>query len=248
MNNNFDKLNFIINKAYAKINKKYYSETKSLDNTLTYNLDKNIVKQVIGINKITGNDANIIISVSGKILVNKKDLGLINKNNYKDIFNRLNESGLVTIDNNVSSKDIQVLACDVTKDIFVEDINKSLFGISKYLNIVSHKYFIQRHKDLSLFIKSYSKSLKDVLCIYRKYDELIKHNNTKYLDIIGYDYIENCKNLLMIERRLFSFKEIRNAFEINHDGNIYLNEILESKTNPIGEKFKELELTEENLI
>lgn len=242
-----DKLSFIVNKDCAKINKKYYLETKNLDNTLTYSLDKNIIKQIIGLNKIIDNDSNIIISVSGKVVADKNNLGLISKNNYQILINKLNESDLVTIDNNISSKDIQVLACDVTKDIFVEDINKSLFGISKYLNIVSHKYFIQRHKDLSLFIKSYSKSRKDVLCIYRKYDELIKHNNTKYLDIIGYDYIENCKNLLRIERRLSSFKEIRNAFEINHDGNIYLNEILESKSNPIGDKFKELELTEEKL-
>ena len=100
---------------------------------------------------------------------------------------------------------------------------------------------------MSLFIKSYSKSRRDELCIYRKYDELIKHNNTRYLDIIGYDYLETCKNLLRIERRLSSFREIRNAFEINHDGNIYLNEILESNVNPIGKKFKELDLTEENL-
>lgn len=245
--NNFDKLTFIISKDYAKINKQYYSETKNLDNTLTYNLDKDIVKQVIGINKIIDKDSNIIISVSGKVLADKNNLGLINKNNYKDIFNKLNESGLVTIDNNISSKDIQVLACDVTKDIFVEDINKSLFGISKYLKVVSDRYSVLSHKDMSLFIKSHSKSRKDVLCIYRKYDELIKHNNTRYLDIIGYDYLETCKNLLRIERRLSSFREIRNAFEINHDGNIYLNEILESNANPIGKKFKELELTEENL-
>lgn len=247
MMNKFDKLTFIISKDCAKINKQYYSETKSLDNTLIYNLDKDIVKQVIGINKITDKDSNIIISVSGKILANKNDLGLINKNNYKEIFNRLNESDLVAIDNNISSKDIQVLACDVTKDIFVEDINKSLFGISKYLKIVSDRYSVLSHKDMSLFIKSYSISRKEALCIYRKYDELRKHNNTKYLDIIGYDYLENCKNLLRIERRLSSFKEIRNAFEINHNGNIYLNEILESKSNPIGKKFKELKLTEENL-
>lgn len=245
--NKFDKLTFIISKDCAKINKQYYSETKNLDNTLTYNLDKDIIKQVIGINKVIDKDSNIIISISGKVLADKNDLGLINKNNYNEIFNKLNESDLVTINSNIPSKDIQVLACDVTKDIFVEDINKSLFGISKYLDIVSDRYSIQRHKDLSLFIKPYSQSRKDVLCIYRKYDELIKHNNTKYLDIIGYDYLETCKNLLRIERRLASFKEIRNAFEINHDGNIHLNEILESKSNPIGDKFRELKLTEENL-
>lgn len=244
---NLDKLNFSISKDYAKINKQYYSETKNLDNTLTYNLDKNIIKQVIGINKITDRDSNIIISVSGKVLADKNDLGLINKNNYNEIFNKLNELNLVTINNNIPSKDIQVLACDVTKDIFVEDINKSLFGISKYLDIVSDRYSIKRHKNMSLFIKSYSQSRRDDLCIYRKYDELIKHNNTRYLDIIGYAYVENCKNLLRIERRLASFKEIRNAFEINHDGIIYLNEILESKSNPIGAKFRELKLTEENL-
>ena len=244
---NLDKLNFSISKDYAKINKQYYSETKKLDNTLTYALDKDIIKQTLGINKIVEKDSKIIISVSGKVLAEKNYLGLINKNNYNEIFNKLNEINLVTINNNIPSKDIQVLACDVTKDIFVEDINKSLFGISKYLNIVSNKYSIQRHKDMSLFIKSYSKSRRDELCIYRKYDELIKHNNTRYLDIIGYDYLETCKNLLRIERRLSSFREIRNAFEINHDGNIYLNEILESNVNPIGKKFKELDLTEENL-
>ena len=216
--NKFDKINFIITKDCAKINKQYYSEIKSLDNTLTYNLDKDIVKQAIGINKIIEKDSNIIISVSGKVLAEKNHLGLINKNNYNEIFNKLNESNLVTINSHIPSKDIQVLACDITKDIFVEDINKSLFGISKYLDIVSDRYYIRRHKDMSLFIKSYSKSHKDVLCIYRKYDELIKHNNTRYLDIIGYDYLETCKNLLRIERRLASFKEIRNAFEINHDG------------------------------
>ena len=244
---NLDKLNFSICKDYAKINQQYYSETKNLDNTLTYTLDKDIIKQTLGINKILDKDSNIIISVSGKVLAEKNHLGLINKNNYNEIFNKLNESDLITINSNIPSKDIQVLACDVTKDIFVEDINKSLFGISKYLDIVSDRYFIRRHKDLSLFIKSHFKSRKDVLCIYRKYDELIKHKNTKYLDIIGYDYVENCKKLLRIERRLSSFKEIRNAFEINHDGNIYLNEILESKSNPIGNKFRELKLTEENL-
>ena len=242
-----DKLSFIVNKDCAKINKKYYLETKNLDNTLTYSLDKNIIKQIIGLNKIIDNDSNIIISVSGKVVADKNNLGLISKNNYQILINKLNESDLVTIDNNISSKDIQVLACDVTKDIFVEDINKSLFGISNYLKIVSDRYSIQENKDMSLFIKSYSISRKDALCIYRKYDELRKHNNTKYLEIIGYDYLENCKNLLRIERRLSSFKEIRNAFEINHNGNIYLNEIFESKSNPIDKKFKELKLTKENL-
>lgn len=242
-----DKLNFIVSKDYAKINKSYFMETKGLDNNLTYTLDKNIIKQNIGINKIVAKDSNIIISVSGKVLANKNDLGLINKNNYNEIFNKLNESDLVTIYDDISSKDIQVLACDVTKDIFVKDIKKSLFGISKCLELVSNKYFIQRHKNLSLFIKPYSKSRKDELCIYRKYDELIKHNNTEYLDIIGYDYLENCKNLLRIERRLSSFKDIRNAFKINHTGNIYLDDILESKANPIGDIFEELELTEKKL-
>ena len=166
-----DKLSFIISKDCAKINKQYYSETKNLDNTLTYNLDKDIIKQVIGINKVIDKDSNIIISVSGKVLADKNNLGLINKNNYNEIFNKLNESELVTINNNIHSKDIQVLACDVTKDIFVEDINKSLFGISKYLDIVSDRYSIQRHKDLSLFIKPYAQSRKDVLCIYRKDNE-----------------------------------------------------------------------------
>lgn len=244
---NLDKLNFSISKDYAKINKQYYSETKNLDNTLTHALDKDIIKQTLGINKIVEKDSNIIISVSGKVLADKNNLGLINKNNYNEIFNKLNESDLVTINDNIPSKDIQVLACDITKDIFVEDINKSLFGISKYLDIVSDRYSIKRHKNMSLFIKSYSQSRRDDLCIYHKYDELIKHNNTRYLDIIGYDYVENCKNLLRIERRLSNFKEIRNAFEINHDGNIYLNEIFESKSNPIGDKFRELKLTEENL-
>jgi len=121
-----------------------------LDNTLTYTLDKDIIKQILGINKIIDKDSNIIISVSGKILADKNNLGLINKNNYNEIFNKLNESELVTINNNIHNKDIQVLACDVTKDIFVEDINKSLFGISKYLDIVSDRYYIQRHKDLSI--------------------------------------------------------------------------------------------------
>lgn len=242
-----DKLNFIVSQDCAEINKSYYMETKDLNNNLTYTLDKNIIKQNIGINKIVARDCNIVISVSGKILANKNELGLIGKNNWNEIFNRLNQSDLVTIDNNITNKDIQVLACDVTKDILVKDIKKSLFGISKCLDVVSNKYFIQRHKDLSLFIKPYTKSRKDALCIYRKYDELVKHDNTKYLDIIGYDYLENCKNLLRIERRLSSFKDIRNAFKINHAGSIYLDDILESNANPIKDIFEELELTEEKL-
>lgn len=67
-----DKLNFIVSKDYAKINQQYYSETKNLDNTLTYTLDKDIIKQTLGINKIVDKDSNIIISVSGKVLADKK--------------------------------------------------------------------------------------------------------------------------------------------------------------------------------
>lgn len=121
------------------------------------------------------------------------------------------------------------------------NLDKLNFSICKDCAKINKQYYSEtKNLDNAL-------SRRDDLCIYRKYDELIKHNNTRYLDIIGYDYLENCKNLLRIERRLSSFKEIRNAFEINHDGNIYLNEILESKSNPIGDKFRELKLTEENL-
>lgn len=243
---NLDKLTFIVSNDRAKINKKYYAETKSKDGSISYFLDKDVIKNCIGINKITANDFNTLISVSGKLLADKHYLGFINKDNYEKLFNRLNLSEVINIDN-IPSKDMKVLACDVTKDIFVENVDKSLFGISKYLNVVSDKYFIQRHKDLSLFIQPYAKSRKDILCLYRKYDELIKHDFTDYLNIIGYDYLDQCKNIIRIERRLSSFKDIRNAFSINHIGDIYLNELLESNANSITDKFKELTLTEEYL-
>lgn len=231
-----------INRIY--FDKLYFDKTITTDRIERYKLNKKYVKGILGLINLSVNDNNAIISLSGKFLSDANDLGSITKNNYDLIFDRFNKTGFIEI-KPLLANEIQVFNCDVKKDILVSNISKSLFGINKHLEMLSDKYNITIHKDLSIFLKSNTKDCKDILNIYRKYDELVKHDNKEYLKIVGYHYLDKCKNMLRIERRLSSFEAIRKAFNITHDGYIYLNEILNSNANPIKSKFEDLKLTEE---
>lgn len=217
-------------------------------NKIEYKLDDNILKQLIGITEMTyNNHQELITTISGKFLARKGYLGGITNKNYGEIIKKLNSTEILKLEG-ICEKDMQLLRVDYTKDVQVTDIQKTLFALQEYLRKSSNKYRQIIYDGETVMVKPYAKSRKTSLTFYSKYKDLSKAKFKEYIELIGYNTYENTKNILRVERHLYNFKEIREAFDINKKGNIYLSDILESKSNPILKMFDVLNLKEDFIL
>lgn len=202
---------------------------------------KEILKNIVGLREITYINNSFLLDVSGKITADEGNLGLIHKNNVKDVFEKIDNTGILRF-NGSPVEASQVLYLDVTKDVEVESPLETLTAIELLATQRKHKNKILQFKNSGLIIKPHAKSTSDSLGIYLKYKEIIQNKSPKnliYIEKIGAETIEKTKNTLRIERHLGTFKDIRKAFKTNTE-KIKLDEILYSKENPVKEKFCEV--------
>ena len=202
---------------------------------------KEILKNVVGVREITYVDNSFLLDVSGKITADKGYLGLIHKNNVKEVFEKIDDTGILRF-NSSPVEASQVLYLDVTKDIEVENPLETLTAIELLATQRKHKNKILPFKNSGLIIKPHAKSVSDSLGIYLKYKEIIQNKSPKnrlYIEKIGIETIEKIKKTVRLERHLGTFKDIRKAFKTNSK-KIRLKEILHSKKNPVKDKFCEI--------
>ncbi len=202
---------------------------------------KEILKNIVGVREITYINNSFLLDVSGKITADKGNLGLIHKNNVKEVFEKIDDTGILRF-NSSPVEASQVLYLDVTKDVEVENPLETLTAIELLATQRKHKNKILDYKNSGLIIKPHAKSVSDSLAIYLKYKEIIQNKSPKnrlYIEKIGIETIEKIKKTVRLERHLGTFKDIRKAFKTNSK-KIRLKEILHSKKNPVKDKFCEI--------
>ena len=208
---------------------------------------KEILNNIVGVREITYINNSFLLDVSGKITAFKGNLGLIHKNNVKEVFEKIDDTGILRF-NSSPVEASQVLYLDVTKDIAVENPLEILTAIELLATQRKHKNKILQFKNSGLNIKPHAKSISDSLAIYLKYKEIIQNKSPKnllYIEKIGSETIEKTKNTLRIERHLGTFKDIRKAFKTDTE-KIKLDEILYSKENPVKDKLCEITSSNED--
>lgn len=208
---------------------------------------KEILNNVIGVREISYINNSFLLDVSGKITAANGNLGLIHKNNIKEIFEKIDNTGILRF-NSSPVEASQVLYLDVTKDVEVENPLETLTAIELLATQRKHKNKILDYKNSGLIIKPHAKSVSDSLAIYLKYKEIIQNKSPKnliYIEKIGSETIEKAKNTLRIERHLGTFKDIRKAFKTDIE-KIRLEEILNSKGDPVKEKLCEVTANNED--
>lgn len=202
---------------------------------------KEILNNIVGVREISYINNSFLLDVSGKITAANGNLGLIHKNNIKEIFEKIDNTGILRF-NSSPVEASQVLYLDVTKDVEVENPLETLTAIELLATQRKHKNKILQFKNSGLIIKPHAKGVSDSLAIYLKYKEIIQNKSPKnliYIEKIGIETIEKIKKTVRLERHLGTFKDIRKAFKTNSK-KIRLKEILHSKKNPVKDKFCEI--------
>ncbi len=208
---------------------------------------KEILSNIVGVREISYINNSFLLDVSGKITADKGYLGLIHKNNIKEVFEKIDNTGILRF-NSSPVETSQVLYLDVTKDVEVENPLETLTAIELFATQRKHKNKILPFKNSGLIIKPHAKSVSDSLGIYLKYKEIIQNKSPKnrlYIEKIGIETIEKIKKTVRLERHLGTFKDIRKAFKTNSK-KIRLKEILHSKKNPVKDKFCEITSSHED--
>lgn len=222
-----------------KVTEVYENAFDTFTNKVT--VKKEILNNIVGLREITFQNNSFLLDISGKITASKGYLGLINKNNIDQAFEKVEETGILRF-NGSPVDEAQVLYLDVTKDIEVENPLETLTAIELLATQRKHKNKILDYQNSGLIIKPYAKNVSDSLAIYLKYKEIIKNKSPKnqiYIEKIGFETVESVKNTMRLERHLGTFKDIRKAFKTDSE-KIMLEEILNSSENPVKDKFCEV--------
>ena len=182
-------------------------------------------KKPLGLKDIVLNQTsgNVTVEMSAKIL-KEKYFSLININTIENALENINASGLIQINVPESVENAQVLRCDVTTDLHIEDIPRYLRSLAAYK--VNQKYDCKVYPSSVVFDRKVTtKALKEYQIFYCKATDMKKKDR----ELLKYVSIKDAKNVLRCETKCGNFQQIRNAIE---GTNLSLLSVLESKGNP----------------
>lgn len=123
-----------------KVTEVYENAFDTFTNKVT--VKKEILNNIVGLREITFQNNSFLLDISGKITASKGYLGLINKNNIDQAFEKVEETGILRF-NGSPVDEAQVLYLDVTKDIEVENPLETLTAIGLLATQRKHKNKIQ---------------------------------------------------------------------------------------------------------
>lgn len=215
-----------------------------------YCVSKNILDELIGVNSIQLNcDKDLFIfDITGAFNAEKRSLGLINQNNILTVLEKVKNLRFVDFNPKEVIEHAKVFLCDITQDITVNsNIETILLDLKEKLQINSEKYYIKKYENSGISVAPIAKSKKENLIIYPKYHQLRKAKQKQLREIIGYEYLSQCKNILRFELQLKSYKEIRHYFKLEKNQEIMLKDLLMSSENPLITKLVELGIREDNM-
>lgn len=209
--------------AFNNCTEDTYNDCEELsDRKIQYKL---IAKKPLGLKDIVLNQTsgNVTVEMSAKIL-KEKYFSLININTIENALENINASGFIEINIPESIETAQMLRCDVTTDLHIEDIPKHLRSLAAYK--VNQKYDCKFYPSSVVFDKRVkTPALKEYLTLYCKETDMKKKDR----ELLKYVSTKDAKNILRCETKCGNFQQIRNAI----DGtNLSLLSVLESKGNP----------------
>ena len=226
--NNFDKINLPKN-SYTK-----------------FCIAKNF--STLGVDWKEKTSGEVVLTLSGKVMSNSFSLGSITVQNYTQLLKNLYENAYLDIKEDDFLNNSTVYIVDVKKDIQVEK------DTSDYISKLREVFYASTRKievpifinklgfAESLLLKPVVKTLKDSFSIYSKYAELqaTKNKYPNYYQQFDVSFLNDCKQIIRFERRLQSFKAIRDAFHIKRNGAVCVKDILFSEVDVVKEKLMQL--------
>jgi hypothetical protein len=172
-----------------------------------------------------------VIEISAKILGDRYP-ELINKNNIRHCFEKINTIGVCSLDVDEVMNDSNLISCDITEDLdglTLPDI-LALKSCVKSLN----KFQVQKYTNCGYTItKSVKTSNRKIrVTIYDKHKEMLKATNSEYLEsLANKNYMLDYFNgRIRIEANVRTVSQIMNLCQT--EGNSLL-EVLNSTANPL---------------
>lgn len=173
-------------------------------------------------------DKEAVLEFTGKILL-KDYPKLISKETIERCFQHIESWGLVKFDMDALMTFAEVVKCDVTKDIPVEDMNNAAEYIRSHITSYQ-KYVCRKLRNGSIIIEKnvVTKESKKRMTIYDKGAEMLRPSQRKFTKSYGLDnaYIGLCR----FEINLNSKEQIRQSLNVR---NTNLMTVMASDANPI---------------
>lgn len=233
-----DSMTIAISSDLVKITDKYFESTTSPDGEIT-KMQAVIPNGIFGISSI---EVDLIwhilrIKVSSKILLGKYIEG-ININNIDEVIAKINHTNIIWLPND-NLCNYKVHFCDVKIDYKGSQPMHNYFTALSFIrhSKYSTKLYQTKNKYTGVVFTNQIKSNKTYLKFYDKYSELELSKNQNFAKHLG-NNIDCFKNVIRIEYRLTTFKQIKKQLCNNDDNN--LHNVLNSIANPIADLFKEL--------
>lgn len=227
--NRFDKVKIISDlNAINDLNEKAFVKTIGKD-TLYFKYKQDTPYNLIIIADKLKKEMSL--EFTGKIL--KDDYPkLIGLDNIEDCLKSINDIGIVALNTEFLLCKSEVVKCDVTKDVVIEDFTKAISNVKR--NITNHRrWVISHYQGEGLVINNTVKTPRHKLrvCIYPKGKEMNRSTNKGFLDSLqDKDALQKYfSNKTRIELNLNTMEQIRKYFMTDNN----LVNILSSTQNPI---------------
>ena len=211
----------------------------------------------IGIINIYIKSDILVIWISGKIMANEGDLGLITRENIRECLNRIINLHLFSFD---IDEFIEVAGCyiiDNTLDLLFDSelqAKRMLNAISSFLPLMSKEYYSLKYKRNGLLISKRAVKAGYSLAIYCKGEELrhslkVQNRATLYTDRIGQTGEDIARRTLRLELHMKKFEAMRDFLDIPKRERelVSLRDVLDSTATPILRILYDLGIDEEKL-
>ena len=196
-------------------------------------------------------DGELVIMITGKIVSDTGDFGLLSWDTIHQALDVVKSTGLINFENEAFIDIAEVLSVHVTNDLDVCWVNPFVKAFSSYLPMRTDKYNVLKYKTGYIILQT-GKPNKNKphyqLCIYSKGAEVNSKENHMYKLRIGEEGVKLANRTLRLELRLFNFRAIRKfLLPEKETGTVTLRELLNCKRKPIIEMLKLLEITSKGL-
>lgn len=227
--NRFDKLKIISDiNAISNLNEKAFTKTIGND-TLYFKYKQDTPYNLIIIaDKVK---EELSIEFTGKILKDDYPI-LIGLDNIENCFKNINDIGIIELNTEFLLNNSEVVKCDITKDVEIEDFTKAISFVKR--NLSNHRRWVINHyQGEGIVINNTAKTPRHKLrvCIYQKGKEINRSSNKTFLNCIQDKdaLLAYFSNKTRIELNLNTKEQIRTYFETDNN----LINVLSSTQNPI---------------
>lgn len=168
------------------------------------------------------------VEVSAKILRDNYS-DSISINTLDRMIDEINSLGVIKI-NNTTLDSAELLRCDVTKNIKVNNVKESVRSLLLGKSNTGFKTDdYQRENNLGITFTGRQKTYKNRQIYYDKTTELNQAKNKGFLRAVNGKVLNDFKDILRVEQNLTSLDRIRKSFKVPSTN---LIEVLKSKENP----------------